>query len=166
MSEDCEVSRFWDRNRQAQDLPDSPGFSSECSDAEVRLVLSCAWLLLLVFWRVRCLLLQIAWPTRPSPRRKISCRLALGVCLRCPAHSGGMCCTFSYLHAREHAATDAEASFEHRASFDEFCQMSPMDEDLQVPAVVAWLPLFKMAPPAHRLLIWSARTFVHRTTPR
>ena len=150
MSEDCEVSRFWDRNRHAQDIPDSPDFPSECSDAEVRLVLSWAWLLLLVFWRVRCLLLQIAWPTRPSPRHKISCRLARGVCLRCPAHSGGMCCTFSYLHAQEHAATDAEASFEHRASFDEYCQLSPTDEDLQVPVVVAWLPLFKMASPAQR----------------
>ena len=72
----------------------------------------------------------------------------------------------AYLHAQEHAATDAEASFEHRASSDEYCQLSPIDEDLQVPVVVAWLPLFKMAPPAHRLLIWSARTFVHRTTPR
>ena len=83
----------WNRNRQNEDLPDSPGFPSECSDAEVRLVLSCAWLLLLVFWRVRCLLMPTAWPTRPSPRCKMSCWTALGVCLRCPAHSGDMCRT-------------------------------------------------------------------------
>ena len=31
----------WNRNRQNEDLPDSPGFPSECSDADVRLVLSC-----------------------------------------------------------------------------------------------------------------------------
>ena len=80
-------------NRQNEDLPGSPDFPSECSDAEVRLVLSCVCLLLLVFCGVRCLLVSTAWPTRPSPRRKISCLMALGVCLRCPAHSGDMCRT-------------------------------------------------------------------------
>ena len=77
-----------------------------------------------------------------------------------------MFCTFSYLHAQEHAATDSEASFEHRASFDQYSQLSPTDEDSQVTVVVVWVPLFKMAPPAHQLLIWSARTFVHMTRPR
>ena len=37
------------RNRQSEDLPDSPDFPSECSDADVRLVVSCACLLLWCF---------------------------------------------------------------------------------------------------------------------